>query len=324
MLYYVHSTTDTALKPLPEEALARLLTAPDTYRHCLDATRYAREERMARERGDESMCRWWEGEYRRAKAGLPCILFQGCPRDEARVGQRGSRHTDHMRSNGKAMLDIDHVDPMEIDTLVARVMSVREEDGTPFVERVGFVSVTPSGAGLRIVLNGREGSTLVDDQRWAAGLLGVELDECCKDYTRLSFAVPMQGYVRYLDLGVLYRECKPYADAWRGVANVECTSAARTGSPVYAGYAGYLSPYLIHDLEEELGGAPMRGERNKFVYRMACALRHAYGNDEEAIYHAIPHYGLSDQERRQTIRSALRARLGSYVPRCIYRLTING
>ena len=324
MLYYVNNLTDTALKPLTPEHFVQILSSADVYRHCTLASRYAREEWLARQRTDESQRSWWEQELRRAKAMLPCILYQGAPTDEAYIGQRGSRHTSKMMSNGKNMLDIDHVSPEEIARIMQQVYTARESDGRHFLQRVGFVAVTPSGMGVRIVFNGRKGQTLVADQQWAAQLLGVTLDECCKDYTRLSFAVPMQQYVKYLALDVLFAECEPYADS----------SAHRpqgTGSPSVAlrGVANQMPCYLYHDtgslinqLEEELGGCPTRGSRNKFVYRMACSLRHLYGNDAESIFRAIPDYGLTDTERRHTIGSALRAAIGGYVPRCIYKLKL--
>ena len=312
MLYYVSSPTDTALKVLTPKMFVELLSRPEVYRHCEYAGRYARELMLSRERGVALQVEWWERELKREKSLLPCILYQGMPREEDYIGQPGSRHTSKMCSNGKNMLDIDHVAPEEIARILHRVTTVCEADGTPFVRRVGFVAVTPSGMGLRVVFNGREGSTLVADQQWASQLLGVTLDECCKDYTRLSFAVPWCNVLHY-DPEVLFAECMPYKDHQSYQRPPRTMSPPRNLSPL-------LDPFgLVDELERELGGPPAVGTRNTFVFRMASALRHLYGDNEEAIFRAIPSYGLTDGERRAAIRSAVHRPMGTYVPRCIYR-----
>ena len=255
---------------------------------------------------------WWERELKRAKGKLPAFIFQGDMASADYLGQPGTRNSRYIVSNGKAMIDIDHIGHEEIDRIMRTIYTIGEDDGTPFIHRVGFVAITPSGMGLRIVINGRPGSTLVGDQRWVAQLLGVAIDECCKDYTRLSYAVPWCN-VLYYEPEVLFAKCTPYRDP-QGVQRYQ--SPLRTPST--------LSPLMdtfgiIDELERELGGPPTVGTRNTFVYRMACALRHLYGDNEASIYCAIPTYGLTDAERRGAIRSALNRPLGTYVPRCIYR-----
>lgn len=319
MLYYVSSPTDTALKALTPEMFVEMLSLSEVYRHCEFASRYAHELMLSRERGVALQVAWWERELKREKSSLPCILYQGKPREEDYIGQPGSRHTSKMRSNGKNMLDIDHVSSEEIARILRQVTTVCEPDGTPFVRRVGFVAMTPSGMGLRVVFNGREGSTLVADQQWAAQLLGVTLDECCKDYTRLSFAVPWCNVLYYAP-EVLFAECTPYRDApstqppRRPWSPIPPLTTLNSVSPLLDSFA------LVDELERELGGPPAVGTRNTFVYRMASHLRHLYGDNEEAIFRAIPTYGLTDGERRGAVRSALRRPMGTYVPRCIYRV----
>ena len=261
-------------------------------------------------RGVALQTEWWERELKRAKGKLPAFIFQGDMVSDTYLGQPGTRNGRYIVSNGKAMIDIDHIGHEEIDRIMHTIYTIGEEDGTPFIHRVGFVAITPSGMGLRIVINGRPGSSLVGDQRWVAQLLEVDIDECCKDYTRLSYAVPWCN-VLYYDPEVLFAECTPYRDSLP--STLSSPSTLSTLSPLVDAYG------IVDELERELGGPPAVGTRNTFVYRMACALRHLYGDNEASIYCAIPTYGLTDGERRAAIRSALRRPLGTYVPRCIYR-----
>ena len=315
-MLYVTNPKDTAPKRLGRDEFESMIDSPEVAKHCMWARRYAEALEEDKQRGVAWQTEWWERELKQAKGRLPGFIFQGTMMDEADLGKPGTRNSEHIVSNGKVMIDIDHMTPEEILRVTEAIVTVQEEDGVPFVRRVGLVAMTPSYQGMRIVLCGREGSSLVGDQRWVAQLLGVTIDECCKDYTRLSFAVPRENVLYYAP-EVLFAECVPYVD--------ECQSSLSSlSTPSTLSYPRSLSPVMdtydiIDELEHELGGAPTEGMRNKFVYRMACNLRHLYGDDAEAIYRAIPSYGLSDVERRQTVRSAMHSRLGSYVPKCIYR-----
>lgn len=318
-MLYVNNPKDTAPKRLGRSEFESIIGSSEVARHCMWTCRYAQAYAEAAERGDALQMSWWEHELKQAKGRLPAFIFQGTMRNEADLGRQGTRNRHSIGSNGKVMIDIDHIAPEEIARIGEAIHTVREEDGPPFVRRVGFVAITPSHKGMRIVLQGREGSTLVDDQRWVARLLGTTIDECCKDYTRLSYAVP-QSHVRYYAPEVLFAESKPYAEKATPAATHSHQYSPNPLSPL-SPPCPLTDPYsLINQLEEELGGPPTRGSRNKFVYRMACSLRHLYGNDAESIFSAIPDYGLTDTERRHTIGSALRATIGSYMPRCIYKL----
>ena len=308
-MLYVNNPRDTAPKRLGRGDFEALIGDSKVARCCMWTRRYAEALHMARERGVSVQTEWWERELKRAKGKLPAFIFQGDMASDTHLGQPGTRNGRYIVSNGKAMIDIDHIGHEEIDRIMRTIYTIGEEDGTPFIHRVGFVAITPSGMGLRIVINGRPGSSLVGDQRWVAQLLEVDIDECCKDYTRLSYAVPWCN-VLYYDPEVLFAECAPYRDSQRYQRYSEPLS---TLSPLMDAYG------IIDELERELGGPPAVGTRNTFVYRMACALRHLYGDNEASIYCAIPTYGLTDGERHAAIRSALRRPMGTYVPRCIYR-----
>ena len=320
-MLYVNHPQDTAPKLLMRSDFEAIITSSEVARHCLWAQRYAQALAEARQRGDALQAAWWERELKGAKGRLPAFLFQGTMRDAAHLGQEGTRNGRYITSNGKAMIDIDHIATAEMHRIAQAVATAVEEDGTPFARRVGFVATTPSGQGLRIVMDGRVGSTLVADQQWVAQLLGVVIDECCKDYTRLSFAVPEANVLHY-DPEVLFRDCVPYEDEATPGSLRSQSSPRSLSSPsqlIATGPLLYDEAAIIAELEQEIHGAPVQGNRNNFVYRMAHGLRHLYGDNLEALCRAIPTYGLSDAEHRGAIRRALRRPPSSYVPHCIYR-----
>lgn len=320
-MLYVNHPQDTAPKLLMRSDFEAIITSSEVARHCLWAQRYAQALAEARQRGDALQAAWWERELKGAKGRLPAFLFQGTMRDAAHLGQEGTRNGRYITSNGKAMIDIDHIDTAEMHRIAQAIATAVEEDGTPFAHRVGFVATTPSGQGLRIVMDGRVGSTLVADQQWVAQLLGVVIDECCKDYTRLSFAVPEANVLHY-NPEVLFRDCVAYEDeaAPSSLGSPSSPSTLNTPSQLIAtGPLFYDEAAIIAELEQEIHGAPVQGNRNNFVYRMAHGLRHLYGDNLEALCRAIPTYGLSDAEHSGAIRSALGRPPSSYVPRCIYR-----
>lgn len=317
-MLYVNHPQDTAPKLLMRSDFEAIITSSEVARHCLWAQRYAQALAEARQRGDALQAAWWERELKGAKGRLPAFLFQGTMRDAAHLGQEGTRNGRYITSNGKAMIDIDHIDTAEMHRIAQAIATAVEEDGASFARRVGFVATTPSGQGLRIVMDGRVGSTLVADQQWVAQLLGVVIDECCKDYTRLSFAVPEANVLHY-NPEVLFRDCVAYADEATPGAPSSPRSQSSPSQLMATGPLLYDEAAIIAELEQEIHGAPVQGNRNNFVYRMAHGLRHLYGDNLEALCRAIPTYGLSDAEHRGAIRSALGRPPSSYVPRCIYR-----
>lgn len=73
-------------------------------------------------------------------------------------------------------------------------------------------------------------------------------------------------------------------------------------------YRGQLIPYreIVQKLVEARGGTPSVGGRNNMLYDLVrLDLRHICDNDESFVFRVAPDFGLSEQERRQTIHQAL-------------------
>ena len=138
----------------------------------------------------------------KAKRRLPKIVWQATfDETVSKKGNRGRwRKQSACRLNGLFMIDVDHVQqPEEIfHSWWKPVMENILEDGAfhqngeaiaKWADSLGIVlvHVTPSGHGLRVVAKAQMDGNLSDNQHRLASLLGIEVDEACKDASRLSF-----------------------------------------------------------------------------------------------------------------------------------------
>ena len=119
------------------------------------------------------------------KRKLPAFIFQATfDETKSAKGKVGRwRKQAATRLTGLVVMDIDHVeDPM---TLYQGWV----EKGLDW-EKLGIelIYITPSGKGFKIVFKARlDWGNLIDNQHTMAKVLGVEVDESCKDASRMSF-----------------------------------------------------------------------------------------------------------------------------------------
>ena len=120
------------------------------------------------------------------KRKLPAFIFQATfDETVSKAGKRGRwRKQAATRLTGLVVMDIDHVaSPREVyDSWLKG-----HAEGLAALGLL-LVYVTPSGKGLKVVFKARpEWGNLIDNQHRMAALLGVEVDESCKDASRMSF-----------------------------------------------------------------------------------------------------------------------------------------
>jgi hypothetical protein len=157
-----------------------------------------------------------EKQAARLKHQLPGICWQATFDESlSKSGKRGTwRKQSACRLNGLYMLDIDHLtDPREW-------FRAQYEDGALKLDMKAFcddlgvllVHVTPSGEGLRMVaIADVSRGNLSDNQHWLAKRLGIEMDEACKDATRLSFC-PSYDDIIYSNYETLFNYENPEYD----------------------------------------------------------------------------------------------------------------
>ena len=170
------------------------------------------------------------------KRKLPAFIFQATFDETAsKTGKLGRwRKQSATRLTGLVVMDIDHVgrptpgrptpgpslNGGECIVKENMAMAPRELYEKWFkvhdFESLGILLVygTPSGEGLKIVFKARkEWGNLIDNQHEMAKLLGVEVDESCKDASRMSF-ICKETDVLFLDNELFSYENKEYGERY--------------------------------------------------------------------------------------------------------------
>ena len=179
------------------------------------------------------------------KRKLPAFIFQATfDETESKKGKVGRwRKQAATRLTGLVVMDVDHVeDPLgafngkliiENGKLVAREEWAAEMNYPLSIvnsqlSRILLVYVTPSGKGLKIVFKAdvKKGN-LIDNQHAMAEVLGVEVDESCKDASRMSF-ICKESDILYLDKELFTYENKEFADKYEPDYRANHSAATKT------------------------------------------------------------------------------------------------
>ena len=98
------------------------------------------------------------------------------------------------------------------------------------------------------------------------------------------------------------------------------------GSPVSGDIVQYPTDYdgipytlLVDCLAEQLGGVPVHGSRNNFLFSMACHLRYVCNDDPQWIARVLPTYGEDRDRVFRTIQSACNRAQSRNMPAMVQR-----
>ena len=148
------------------------------------------------------------------KRGLPAFIFQAMfDETESAKGRKGCwRKQSATRLTGLVVMDIDHVeDPKGVFNNV--IMKECKNVGNGIL----LVYITPSGKGLKIVFKARtDWGNLIDNQHAMAKVLGVEVDESCKDASRMSF-ICKESDILFIDKELFTYENKAFSERYNAV-----------------------------------------------------------------------------------------------------------
>ena len=144
------------------------------------------------------------------KRKLPAFIFQATfDETESKKGKVGRwRKQAATRLTGLVVMDIDHVDdPRAVHGEWLKVHDLKALG-------ILLVYVTPSGKGLKIVFKAdvKKGN-LIDNQHAMAEVLGVEVDESCKDASRMSF-ICKESDILYIDKELFTYENKEFSERY--------------------------------------------------------------------------------------------------------------
>ena len=258
------------------------------------------------------------------KRKLPAFIFQAMFDETlSKTGRVGRwRKQSSTRLTGLVVMDVDHIESEEL-----RVKS-EEFAAADFKQRAAelgilLIYITPSGHGLKIVFKARtEWGNLIDNQHAMAEVLGVEVDESCKDASRMSF-ICKESDILYLDKELFTYENKEFAERYNAEYRAGHSQGTHCGdmqgtvpqcSAVYAqtGQSPCLEkqfkgiPYseIISEWWRRNGGEPQKGERNVKLYQLAVNLRAVCDNNRDLLLEVMPRLGLDEQELRSIVESA--------------------
>ena len=145
------------------------------------------------------------------KRKLPAFIFQATfDETTSKKGNKGAwRCQAGARLNGLVVMDIDHVEnPQEVHDEWLKVHGDLKKLG------ILLIYITPSGKGLKIVFKARlDWGNLIDNQHQMAKLLGVEVDESCKDASRMSF-ICKESDILFIDKELFTYENKEFGERY--------------------------------------------------------------------------------------------------------------
>ena len=266
------------------------------------------------------------------KRKLPAFIFQATfDETESKKGKLGAwRKQSATRLTGLVVMDIDHIASEELKVKSEEFAAV---DFTQQAQQLGIllIYITPSGHGLKIVFKARvEWGNLIDNQHQMAKVLGVEVDESCKDASRMSF-ICKESDILYIDKELFTYENKEFAekfDAEYRAGHSKASPSPSQGGDVEIHDATAIAitanqtpppseglgeapafkgrPYseIIDEWWKRNGGVPQAGERNVKLYQLAVSLRAICDNNKQLLMRVMPRLGLDEQELTRIVDSA--------------------
>lgn len=270
---------------------------------------------MVRSEGTRQAIEAYRGGDAQAKRRLPAFCFH------AHFGGK-RRAVEHAQPSGLVMVDFDHLTPERLQELRTAVEALHRlpESG------IMLAHVTPSGAGLRVVIKAQRNDlyggcqSIADYQTRLATLLQAEaeLDRVTTDLARLSFAPMMQD--------VFILESRLFSDAPEVTefASSHGAAAARPATPQPIPQPSAQSDYKGVPLADIFaryfllnGGLPNEGERNARYYEAARDLRYICDFNPHTLAAHLPDVGLPADEVLAVCVSACGSSRASRIPQSV-------
>ncbi len=205
--------------------------------------------------------------------------------------------------SGLAMLDVDHVENPRawFDSINEQLLSDN---------KIYLVAITASGKGLRIIGERLEHEPIEAAQLRIANALGIqEFDAVTKDLARASYVVP-RDYILWMDEEGMFGE-QDRDDLLQHVSFLPALPPHEdkkdTSYEDALSYRGLPYEAIVKQLMIEIGAAEgaVQGERNTVYFSLANYMRYICDFNADLLLRVLPDFGLSEQERRQVITSAI-------------------
>jgi hypothetical protein len=158
---------------------------------------------------NETIDKFRETGDQKLKRGLPAFIFQAMfDETQSKKGKVGRwRKQAATRLTGLVVMDIDHVENPQEKYLEWKALDFGKLG-------ILLVYITPSGHGIKVVFKAdAQKGNLIDNQHAMAEVLGVEVDESCKDASRMSF-ICKESDILYMDKELFTYENKEFAERY--------------------------------------------------------------------------------------------------------------
>ena len=226
-------------------------------------------------------------------------------------------------------VDID--DASQVEGAITRAKRLNTEEGE-WKDQLLHMDYSASGK-LHIDIRIPMGMTIREAQEAYCQALGVAFDEDCCSPERMIYITDSKSRLYlsenwYAELPEDEVKARQQAYLDRGLTidgrMVGMTADAQTTpNPSYSGgekdtypadYMGIPYDYIVEELVDQLGGIPVHGSRNAFIYTMACHLRYICNDDSRWIQRVLPNYGEEQQRVNATLESACRRQQSKTMP----------
>ena len=232
-------------------------------------------------------------------------------------------------------VDID--DAEQVEGAITRAYLLNNEEGA-WKDQLLHMEYSASGK-LHIDIRIPMGMTIREAQQAYCEALGVAFDEDCCTPERMIYITDKSQRLylsenwyaelpeeevkarqqAYLDRGLTIdgRESKIGSTSCEPI--IGPTSTEQKSQPVdYPdNYMGIPYEYIVEELTDQLGGIPVHGSRNAFIYTMACHLRYICNDDSKWIQGVLPNFGEDQQRVNATIESACKRQQAKTMPQKI-------
>ena len=266
-----------------------------------------------RETGDQSL-----------KRKLPAFIFQATfDETTSKTGKVGRwRKQAATRLTGLVVMDVDHIDTHPLPLPRGGVMEKptpqdyynvwRETHPELFANQAPLTSggdgdgsillvyITPSAKGLKIVFKADvTKGNLIDNQHEMAKVLGVEVDESCKDASRMSF-ICKESDILFINKELFTYENKEFAERYDALYRDGRSQGKSEDFRVKSeelrvkneelevkseelNYHGIEYKRICEAWQAAQGGAPATGDRHRTMLQLALDLRYICDNQPEVV-----------------------------------------
>ena len=179
--------------------------------------------------------------------------------------------------------------------------------------------------GYHVVLKRDPKLTQIQNLQLYSQLLSVPFDEGAKDHTRVFFASTASAEdLLYLspelfDNETEYESSNVPSSKEPSEPSTGTSQTPQTSQTFPNDYDGIPYPLLVECLADQLGGVPVHGSRNNFLFSMACHLRYVCNDDPKWICQVLPTYGEDRERVYRTVQSACNRAQSRNIPALVQR-----